>query len=421
VNIAVSGDRIAVASFTYGSPTGNGIYTFGRSNGTWTYEDHIPNGGGSFGQSLSLSGETLAVGSSDGVVFVYLRSGSQWVQQAVLIQPSGATDFAEAAALSGDRLVVSADEETVSGVLLAGALYIYDRTGTTWSAPQRLVAPDPMTSDNLGGSLAFDGTTLVAGADWNRHGGEPGTYRGGRVFVFTVGPTLPWTSQTFTGFDSTTGMSVALSGNTVAYGAPQETAGGANPYYGAVYILENIGGTWQSIQNFKSPTTSMHYFGWEVGLGSSACIVAAPTFHAVGTDLGAAYAYGLDVQTTDGGTDAAAGAAGVDGGTGTGAAGAGGAGGDGQAGSGAGGTTTGAGGAADNMPDPHGGGAGTGTSSHGGCACDLATRPPGSRDVLPLALLGLGIAFIRRRRRTEARAQATSAPIERRSSRSTAR
>jgi hypothetical protein len=121
VYIAVSGDRIAVASFTYGSPTGNGIYTFGRSNGTWTYEDHIPNGGGSFGQSLSLSGETLAVGSSDGVVFVYLRSGSQWVQQAVLIQPSGATDFAEAAALSRALHLRSHRDDLVSTAAARGA------------------------------------------------------------------------------------------------------------------------------------------------------------------------------------------------------------------------------------------------------------------------------------------------------------
>jgi MYXO-CTERM domain-containing protein len=191
----------------------------------------------------------------------------------------------------GDRMVISDDEEQVGGVSHAGALYVYDRSGTTWSAPARLVAPDPKDSDNLGSSLALEADTLVAGAVWNLHGGAPGPFRFGQLFIFTREGTT-WASQTIAGTDRTTGWSVAIDGNRIAYSTPGET-GGSPQYWGAVDILEKANSTWQPVESLKSPDSALqHYFGNSLGLVDEALLVGAPVFSNSSMRLpGAVYGY----------------------------------------------------------------------------------------------------------------------------------
>ena len=151
-----------------------------------------------FGYSVALSGDTLAVGapyefsgatgvngnqadnsaSYSGAVYVFVRTGTTWAQQAYLkASNTGAGDFfGRSVALSGDTLVVGAPYEssnakgvngnqTDNAAANSGAVYVFVRTGTTWVQQAYLKASNTGFNGNFGWSVALSGDTLAVGAD----------------------------------------------------------------------------------------------------------------------------------------------------------------------------------------------------------------------------------------------------------------
>ncbi|MCB9229523.1 MAG: hypothetical protein H6618_07925 [Deltaproteobacteria bacterium] len=159
-----------------------------------------------FGQSTAVSGDTLVVGSinedcnqtsisaltggaslscddslsNSGAVWVYRKSGNSWSAEA-FIKPSNAgsgDNFGTSVAISGDTLVVGAPYEdsnqtTVTNGASAssddsnadsGAVYIFSRSGTTWTQSAYLKAPNNDAGDLFGQRVAIDGDTVIIGA-----------------------------------------------------------------------------------------------------------------------------------------------------------------------------------------------------------------------------------------------------------------
>ncbi|EPY00121.1 FG-GAP repeat protein, partial [Magnetospirillum fulvum] len=79
------------------------------------------------------------------------------------------------------------------GTTDAGALYVFTRSGGTWTQASKLTASDKAAGDNFGSSvsLSSDGNTAVVGAS----GADPGGIsNAGAAYVFTrSGGT--WTQQ----------------------------------------------------------------------------------------------------------------------------------------------------------------------------------------------------------------------------------
>ncbi|MBZ5709402.1 FG-GAP repeat protein [Nannocystis pusilla] len=150
------------------------VYVFTRVDDSWSQQAYIkasnPDIGDRFGQALALSadGSTLAVGTSveasdaDGIngdetddsaygagaVYVFLRIGDDWSQQAYVKASNSdeGDNFGTAVALSGDGnvLAVGAQYEDsgatgINGNQLdgtavdAGAVYVFTRSSGTWS------------------------------------------------------------------------------------------------------------------------------------------------------------------------------------------------------------------------------------------------------------------------------------------------
>ena len=184
------------------------VYVFTRSGTTWTQQAYVKasNTGGNdyFGLSVSLSsdGNTLAVGawgedsnatgiggdqtnntvSYSGAVYVFTRSGTTWTQQAyVKASSTGVNDyFGTSVSLSsdGNTLAVGADgeksnatgiggDQTNNTAADSGAVYVFTRSGTTWTQQAYVKASTTGASDNFGSSvsLSSDGNTLAVGAD----------------------------------------------------------------------------------------------------------------------------------------------------------------------------------------------------------------------------------------------------------------
>jgi protocatechuate 3,4-dioxygenase beta subunit len=226
----------------------------------------VSTGDADYGQSVAVSGETVAVGAfyDDGLgkrpgkVFVYTRSGDKWALQQV-IAPAGAAyrSFGRSVALSGDTLLVGAPYVTVDGREEAGCAYVYARSGSAWSRSARLTCRGAAGDDHFGATVALQGRTAVIGAPLRD---TDVRVNSGQAFVFT-GAGAGWSQREVLSPASADeapgyGESIALDGDTIAVGAPQ--AGGS----GAVCVYTGSAASWARQARL---TTSDAQMGWETG------------------------------------------------------------------------------------------------------------------------------------------------------------
>jgi hypothetical protein len=157
--IAISGDTLVVGAPDDDLPGGlheGSAYVFVRSGNGWIEQQKLrasdPAAGALFGASVAIQGDTLVVGAPDpglssGAAYVFVRSGSTWVEQQKLAGFGG--DFGDSVALWGNSLVVGA-----WGEFVGGAAYVFVRSGTVWTQQQRLVAFDGSQGDGFGAPRA---------------------------------------------------------------------------------------------------------------------------------------------------------------------------------------------------------------------------------------------------------------------------
>jgi hypothetical protein len=264
--VALAGDTAVVGAPLDDAAAGS-VHVFVRSGAVWSEQQQLfqPAGapGDQFGFCVSISGETLVVGSrfddtaagaDAGSAHVFVRSGSTWaLQQSLAASDSAAGDwFGWAAAVSGDTVAVGANYDDNPGGENAGAVYVFTRTGTVWTELQKLTAADGQPAADFGSSLAFSGNTLLVGALAED---LPSAVNAGSAYVF-VRPGLTWSQQQkLTPVNPTSGdlmgASVALSVDTAVVGAPRDdTPEGLDE--GSVYVFLRSGATW-ALQDKQPP------------------------------------------------------------------------------------------------------------------------------------------------------------------------
>ena len=249
-SVSVSGDTAVVGALhessdatgvngdqTNNSAVGAGAaYVFVRSGTTWTQQAYLKasNSGfmDEFGRSVSVSGDTVAIGAhqedsdgtgvngnqhnesaqDSGAAYVFVRNGTTWSQQAYLkASNTGASDeFGYSVSVSGNAAVVGAwlewssatgvnGDESDNSAIFAGAAYVFVRSGMSWSQQAYLKASyigrgDPW-GDKFGQAVSVSGDTVVAGADEedsnatgvNGDQTDDSAARSGAAYVFDLG------------------------------------------------------------------------------------------------------------------------------------------------------------------------------------------------------------------------------------------
>ena len=262
VSVAISGDTLVAGAYgdNVGNNTGQGsAYVFTKSGTDWVEQAHLTASDGAatdyFGSSVAISGDTVVAGApfddvggntDQGSTYVFIRSGTNWSQQAHLNVSDGAEhdNFGWSVAISGDTAVVGAPFHDVGTNSAQGSAYVFTRTGTNWTQQAHLTASDGASYDAFGSSVSIDGDTAVVGAFWDE-GGVNSTEQGS-AYVFTRSGTN-WTEQAkLTASDGATeddfGISAAIDGDTVVVGAFYDDVE-ANANQGSAYVYE--GGTVQ--------------------------------------------------------------------------------------------------------------------------------------------------------------------------------
>lgn len=363
-SVALSGDTLAVGApgDSNGGSSAGAAYIFTRTAGVWTQRAYLkaaqPRQGDLFGGSIALSGQTVAVGAigeagsakgvngpvdaslgGAGAVYVFTASGDAWSQQAYVkaSNPQTSTNFGNAVALDGDTLVVGAIQERgastgingdqTDSLQRSGAVYVFTRTGSTWSQQAYVKASNTRTGAAFGTSVALANDTLVvgdrletgkgAGVDGDQ---SDGGFHTGAVYVFGRSGST-WSQRTYVKApnprnEAEFGRAVAIAGDVVVIGAQGEdgSARGASDApdpaltgvfgAGAAYVLRRSAGTWTHQAYLKAPNSGPSFaFGGAVGVSDGFLVVGAATENGVASGVngtpgsgtainsGAAYVY----------------------------------------------------------------------------------------------------------------------------------
>jgi len=259
-SVAVSGDTVVVgakledsnATGVNGDQTNNAAdnagaaYVFVRNAGVWSQQAYLKasntNTDDQFGSSVAVSGDTVVVET-----YVFVRNAGTWSQQAYLnASNTDAGDrFGESVAVSGDTVVVGAPGEdsnatgvngnqTNNAAVDSGAAYVFVRNAGNWSQQAYLKASNTDANDVFGSSVAVSGDTVVVGAvrEASNAAGVNGNQTNnaanlsGAAYVF-VRTAAVWSQQAYLKASNTDAgdlfsASVAVSGNTLVVGAPNE-------------------------------------------------------------------------------------------------------------------------------------------------------------------------------------------------------
>ena len=289
-------------------------YIFVRSGTTWTQQAQLTASDGAahdfFGYSVALSGDTALVGANwddvgangeQGSAYVFVRSGTMWIQQALLTASDGAAGdhFGNTVALSGDTALVGASYDDVGANSSQGSAYIFVRSGTTWTQQAQLTASDGAGGDDFGNSVAISGDTALVGAAYDD---VVANNNQGSAYVFVRAGTI-WTQQAqLTALDGAVddnfAFSVTLSGDTALVGALYDDVG-ANNDQGSAYIFMRRGTTWdQQAHLTASDGEANDLFGDSVALSGDTVLMGVG-LDDVGANINQGSAYFYQAYRTD--------------------------------------------------------------------------------------------------------------------------
>ena len=315
-SVALSGDTLLIGACNFAMPGPGAAYVFTRSGATWTQQQKLTASDGTtnsvFGYGVALDGDTAVIGAQwqpydattdtvgPGVVYVFTRSGTTWSERQKLTDSDAvAMDrFGYSLALEGDTLLVSEPGRRVGANDVQGVVFVYARSGGTWSRQQMLVQSDGGADNLFGGqSIALQGDTALLGAGGHNE-------RRGAAYVFTRGASGWSQTQELTAGDGAPedvfGDTCALDGDRALFGAWLRLVG-ENVDQGAAYVFTRTGAGWAQDGEalLAGDGAAGDWFGVAVALSGGSAFVGAPLNTVGGLDfVGAAYVYGLPSTIT---------------------------------------------------------------------------------------------------------------------------
>jgi|GEM_PF-5005253 len=269
--VAISGDNAVLGGELHP------FIVFYRFNGTrWAPLQRIMGTGGRyFGWSASMDGN-LAVVSKFGAyepflgeVNVYRLSGDSWELIQVINDPSAinSRSFGYSVSLSGNTLVVGSPEETIGGNVKQGSVSVFEFDGARFIFQQKLTDGTGGTDRRFGRSVNISSPNyFIAGSTSDTTDAD----RRGTVSIFRRSGTR-WSLNTKLNsmrtehFDDF-GAAVAINGDYAVVGSPGFDIGRGLDH-GAVYLYRRDGTAWSEIGDVLHPETRANdKFGYAVAL-----------------------------------------------------------------------------------------------------------------------------------------------------------
>lgn len=274
--------------------------------------------GDQFGRSVSVSGNTAVVGApndntsprtDDGSAYVLERNiggaeGWSDIKKLTGLTVDGFEEFGYSVAISGNTIVVGKRYELVGGAPRNGTAYVFERNAGgngNWGLVKTLTVSGATAFDGFGQSVAINGNIIAVGAPDENVNGNPNR---GAVYLFyrNLGGSGNWGQAARVvssdgGTANRFGRAVAISGTTLVAGADRKGVGEFT-YEGAAYIFErHLGGTdnWGEAAKLEaSDASERSYFGWSVSIDAATVVVGNYPVDSGFESNGAAYVFQRD-------------------------------------------------------------------------------------------------------------------------------
>lgn len=240
-SVDIYGDTIVVGARGRNTNTG-AVYVFRLELGVWVQEEILTASDADVNSNFgvcSIHMDTVAVGAPDalgtGSAYVFYRSAGIWGQQAQLLgaDVTAGDSFGQSVSIYGDTVAVGSPHDDPVGTS-SGSMYVFFRQGNTWDEQAKLVGSNVSFNDNFGYSVSVFENVIAVGAPYDDEAAEDF----GSVYLYTrEGET--WTEQErlqalTTEGDDLFGYSISMHGTSLAVGSPY--ADGSVDDTGKVYI-----------------------------------------------------------------------------------------------------------------------------------------------------------------------------------------
>jgi hypothetical protein len=295
-SVALAGDTIVAGALGDDLNRGS-VYTFaltGAATRTETARLTATDGEpfDQLGFSVALAGDTIVAGAPldnvganglQGSLYTFAATGAATrTETAKLTAGDGAAgdELGFSLALAGETIVAGAPFDTVGANADQGSVYTFPAAGAAArTEAAKLTAGDGAANDLLGFSVALAGDTIVAGAPFDKVGANA---EQGSVYTFaaTGAATRTETAKLTTtdgAADDRLAESVAVAGDTIVAGAPDDDAG-ANADQGSAYTFAATGAAarTETAKLASSDGAADDLFGWSVAVAGDTIVAGAP-------------------------------------------------------------------------------------------------------------------------------------------------
>lgn len=274
ISINDYGTVIAIGSPAFNNEAG-AVYVFAKNGNTWAQQALLlasdAANGDRFGYSVTIAsnGSTIAIGApnndnlkgtNSGAVYIFTANGITWRQQTKILGTIVSNDggFGTTVALSNDGNILAAGspKRTVNSALNRGAVSIFTRYNTVWSAGRDIIDINGVANDYFGNTLAVNGngSLIIIGSsltDTTRgiNSGAAKVYLlTGDEWIFQA-QLIPRGIKTNDQFAAS--LAINYEGTVAIFGAPR-TTDVSRTNAGVYYIFTRDGYTWTEKTCIKS-------------------------------------------------------------------------------------------------------------------------------------------------------------------------
>lgn len=185
-------------------------------------------GSGTFGSSLDIYGDTLAIGNrASDEVYIYNKKSDHWeLAQTLRAEDTQKNDgFGCSVVLRDNILIIGAFYVDVEDKTNQGTVYIFTKEKDKWRQKQKLIAGDGGSGDLFGHSLDIYDNIIVIGAphqtiNGNKHQGSVYIYElSGTQWILSNKVFMTYGAGITDGYDKF-GYSISIDANKLVIGAP---------------------------------------------------------------------------------------------------------------------------------------------------------------------------------------------------------
>jgi len=231
-----------------------------------------------------------------GSVYVFVKPDGGWADmtETAKLTASDAQVEAEfgvsvAVESGGGTIVIGADEATVGSNSRQGEAYVFNKPAGGWvnaTESQKLIDLSGQAGDNFGRSVAVSGNAIAVGSS-GRH------FYQGAICMFVNGRPVGQLTASDGRVGDELGISLSMSGNTIVAGAPYAPTTIMNVGEGRVYVYDQPAEGWATMtQNAELlPDFQGQLFGWSVAIAGNTIVAGGPNNFYAFSEPGKAYGY----------------------------------------------------------------------------------------------------------------------------------